>query len=146
MVRVSPSKKSNAIFPHGLSNKTFPLRTIRQEDIVRHRDRQTCTVKIQGAHSQRMTKKIGSDKEIVQYVLLRMPDYASLQDIAQELEFIAAVREGLSGFDDMKDSISIEKFEPRVPSWTVTVGRKRRGRQKRKAGDSLKPPAPSPNA
>jgi hypothetical protein len=99
-----------------------------------------------------MTKKMVSDKEIVQDVLSRMPDDASLQDIAQELEFIAAVREGLAEFDDMKDSISIEKIEPRVPSWTVTVGRQRRGRQnstgraKRKAGDSLKPPAPSPNA
>ena len=94
-----------------------------------------------------MTNKVViSDKEIVRDVLSRMPDDASLQDITQELEFIAAVREGLSGFDDSKDSISIEKVEPRLPSWTVTVGRKRRGRAKRKAGDSLKPPAPSPNA
>jgi hypothetical protein len=93
-----------------------------------------------------MTKKVVSDKQIVQDVLSRMPEEASLEEITQELEFIAAVREGLSDFDSMKDSISIEKVEPRVPSWTVTVGRKRRGRAKRKAGDSLKPPAPSPNA
>jgi hypothetical protein len=93
-----------------------------------------------------MTKKVVSDKQIVQDVLSRMPEDASLEEITQELEFIAAVREGLSDFDNMKDSISIEKVEPRVPSWTVTVGRKRRGRAKRKAGDSLKPPAPSPNA
>jgi hypothetical protein len=93
-----------------------------------------------------MTKKVVSDKQIVQDVLSRMPEEASLEEITQELEFIAAVREGLSDFDNMKDSISIEKVEPRVPSWTVTVGRKRRGRAKRKAGDSLKPPAPSPNA
>ena len=94
-----------------------------------------------------MTNKVVvSDKQIVQDVLSRMPEDASLEEIAQELEFIAAVREGLSDFDDMKDSIAIEKIEPRVPSWTVTVGRKRRGRAKRKAGDSLKPPAPSPNA
>ena len=93
-----------------------------------------------------MTNKVVvSDKQIVHDVLSRMPDDASLEEIAQELEFIAAVREGLSDFDEMKDSISIEKIEPRVPSWTVTVGRKRRGR-KRKAGDSLKPPAPPPNA
>lgn len=100
-----------------------------------------------------MTNKvIISDKQIVQDVLSRMPDDVSLQDIAQELEFIAAVREGLAEFDENKDSISIEKIEPRVPSWTVTVGRRRRrGRRngtgrKRKAGDSLKPPAPSQNA
>jgi len=95
-----------------------------------------------------MTSRIViSDKQIVQDVLSRIPDDASLQDIVQELEFITAVREGLSGFDDSKDSISIEKIEPRVPSWTITVGRRRRGqqkphqqqsnrRQKRKAGDS----------
>lgn len=102
-------------------------------------------MKIVGAEFFDMKLNV-TDKEIVQDVLSRMPDDASLQDIAQELEFIAAVREGLSDFDDMKDSISIEKLEPRVPSWIVTVGRKRRGRAKRKAGDSLKSPAPSPNA
>ena len=72
-------------------------------------------------------------KEIVQDVLRRMPDDASLNDIAQELEFIAAVREGLSEFDEAKDSISIERVEPRVPSWVVTIGRHRRGRRKRGA-------------
>jgi hypothetical protein len=70
--------------------------------------------------------------EIARDVLSRMPDDASLHDIVQELEFIAAVREGLADFDDMKDSISIEKIEPRVPTWTVTVGRKRRSRAKTK--------------
>jgi hypothetical protein len=99
-----------------------------------------------------------TDKEIVQDVLSRMPDEASLHDIAQELEFIAAVRHGLAEFDENKDSISIEAVKRELPSWSVTVGRQTRGRQqrtsrstrkqraKRKAGDSLKPPAPSPNA
>ena len=99
-----------------------------------------------------------TDKEIVQDVLSRMPDDASLHDIAQELEFIAAVRQGLAELDENKDSISIEAVRRELPSWSVTVGRQRRGRQqptssptrkepaKRKAGDSLKPPASSPNA
>lgn len=113
-------------------------------------------------------KFTGTDKEIVQDVLSRMPDDASLHDIAQELEFIAAVRHGLAEFDENKDSISIEAVKRELPSWSVTVGRQRRGRHgsagrsgqsagrqsgtgpkaraKRKAGDSLKPPAPSPNA
>lgn len=73
-----------------------------------------------------------TDKEIVQNLLRRMPDNASIYDIAQELEFIAAVRQGLSEFDENKDSISIEKIQPKLPSWMVTVGRRRRGRQKRK--------------
>lgn len=80
-----------------------------------------------------MTDKAGiTDKEIVQDLLRRMPDDASIDDIAQELEFIAAVRQGLSAFDENKDSISIEKIQPKLPSWMVTVGRRRRGRQKRK--------------
>ena len=98
-----------------------------------------------------------TDKEIVQDVLNRMPNDASLHDIAQELEFIAAVRQGLAELDENKDSISIEAVRRELPSWSVTVGRQRRGRQrmpsstrkepaKRKAGDSLKSPASSPNA
>ena len=87
-----------------------------------------------------------TDKEIVQELLGRMPDGASLQDVVHELEFILAVRQGLAELDENNDSVAIEKFEPKVPSWTVTIGRKRRGRQKRKAGDSVKSPAPSPSA
>lgn len=82
-----------------------------------------------------------TNKEIVQDLLRRMPDDASLHDIAQELEFMAAVQDGLSTLDDSKDSISIEKVERQLPSWIVTIGRHRKGRQKRKAGDSLKSPA-----
>ncbi len=100
------------------------------------------------------SKVEATDKEIVLTVLQRMPDCASLHDIVQELEFIAAVRQGLSELDEYNDSVAIEKFQPKAPAWTVTIGRKRRGRQKRKAsdsvktkaGDSLKSPAPSPSA
>ena len=95
-----------------------------------------------------------TDKELIKELLGRMPDEVSLQDVVQELEFIAAVRQGLSELDEYNDSVAIEKFQPKAPSWTVTIGRKRRGRQKRKAGDSvktkagdsLKSPAPSPSA
>jgi hypothetical protein len=95
-----------------------------------------------------------TDKEIALKVLGRMRDEVSLHEIVHELEFIAAVRQGLSELNEHNDSVAIEKFEPRAPAWTVTVGRKRRGRQKRKSadtlktktGDSLKSPAPSPSA
>ena len=73
-----------------------------------------------------------TDKEIVLEVLRRMPDCASLNDIVQELEFIAAVRQGMSELDENNDSVAIEKFEPKVPSWTVTIGRKRVHRRSRK--------------
>jgi hypothetical protein len=100
-----------------------------------------------------------TDKDIALAVLGRMRDDSSLHDIVQELEFVAAVQQGMSELDENNDSVSIEKFEPKAPSWTVTIGRKRRRRQKRKAGeplktgdplktkagDSLKPPAPSPS-
>ncbi|HEY2962510.1 MAG TPA: hypothetical protein VGJ37_08860 [Pyrinomonadaceae bacterium] len=72
-----------------------------------------------------------TDKEIVQDLLRGMPDDVSLYDIARKVEFIAAVRQGLLELDESKDSISIEQVE-RKPSWSVTVGRRRRGRQKRK--------------
>jgi len=87
-----------------------------------------------------------ANKEIVLDLLQRLPDDVSLYEIARRLEFIAAVRQGLEEFDENKDSISIEQVERELTSWSVTVGRRRKGRQKRKAGDSSKPPAPSPNA
>ena len=63
-------------------------------------------------------------------LLRRLPDNVSLYEIAQRLEFIAAVRQGLAAFDENKDSISIEQVERELTSWSVTVGRKRRGRRK----------------
>jgi hypothetical protein len=81
------------------------------------------------AHTLGMGGRVkATDKEIVLEVLRGMPDSASLNDIVQKLEFIAAVRQGLSELDENNDSVAIEKFEPKVPSWTVTIGRRRRGR------------------
>ena len=71
-----------------------------------------------------------TDKEMVLELLRRLPDNVSLYEIAQRLEFIAAVRQGLDAFDENKDSISIEQVERQLTSWSVTVGRKRRGRRK----------------
>ena len=59
-----------------------------------------------------------TNKEIVQDLLRRMPEDASLQDIARELEFIAAVRQGLSELDN-GDSIPIEQVEQELPSWII---------------------------
>ena len=55
-----------------------------------------------------------TNKEIVQDLLRRMPDDASLQDIARELEFIAAVRQGLAELDN-GDSVPIEEVENELP-------------------------------
>ena len=59
-----------------------------------------------------------TNKEIVQDLLRRMPDDASLHDIAKELEFIAAVRQGLAELDN-GDSVSIEEVENELPSWII---------------------------
>ena len=108
------------------------------------------------------SKVDATDKEIALGVLGRLRDDISLHDIVQELEFIAAVRQGMAELNENNDSVAIEKFEPKAPAWAVTIGRKRRGRQRRKAGDaskaeageslkakagdSLKSPAPFPSA
>jgi predicted transcriptional regulator len=62
-----------------------------------------------------------TNKEIVQDVLRRMPDDASLQDIAKELEFIAAVRQGVAELDN-GDSVSVEEVEKELPSWIIRQG------------------------
>lgn len=59
-----------------------------------------------------------TNKEIVQDLVRRIPDDASLQDIAHELEFIAAVRQGLSELDN-GDSVSIDEVEKQLPSWII---------------------------
>lgn len=59
-----------------------------------------------------------TNKEIVQDLLRRIPDNASLQDIARELEFIAAVRQGLSELEN-GDSVSIDEVENELPSWII---------------------------
>jgi hypothetical protein len=57
-----------------------------------------------------------TNKDIVQNLLRRLPDDTSLEDIARELEFIAAVRQGLSELDN-GDSVPIEEVEKDLPSW-----------------------------
>ena len=60
-----------------------------------------------------------TNKEIVQDLLRRIPDETSLHDIARELEFIAAVREGLSELD-RGESVPIEEVEQELSSWIVS--------------------------
>jgi predicted transcriptional regulator len=59
-----------------------------------------------------------TNKDIVQDLLRRIPDDTSLVDIARELEFIAAVRQGLSELDN-GDSVPIEEVEKELPSWII---------------------------
>ena len=59
-----------------------------------------------------------TNKEIVQSVLQRIPDDTSLQDIARELEFIAAVRQGVAELDNGQ-SVSVEEIERDLSSWLI---------------------------
>jgi len=59
-----------------------------------------------------------TNKEIVQDLLRRLPDDTSLQDIARELEFIAAVRQGRSDLDN-GESVPIEDVEKELSSWII---------------------------
>ncbi|MCI0747099.1 MAG: hypothetical protein L0Y58_16970 [Verrucomicrobia subdivision 3 bacterium] len=57
-----------------------------------------------------------SSKEIVRELLEKLPDEASLTDIAQEIEFIAGVREGLAELEEGK-SLTAQQLRERLRSW-----------------------------
>ena len=59
-----------------------------------------------------------SNKEIVSDLLGRIPDEASLEDIAREIEFVAAVRQGLSELD-RGERIPLDDVERELPSWII---------------------------
>jgi len=59
-----------------------------------------------------------SNKQIVEDLLQRIPDGASLHDIAREIEFIAAVRQGLEELDRC-ERIPIDQVELELPSWII---------------------------
>jgi predicted transcriptional regulator len=59
-----------------------------------------------------------SNKEIVEDLLQRIPDGASLHDIAQEIEFVAAVRQGWAELD-RGERIPVEEVERELPSWII---------------------------
>lgn len=59
-----------------------------------------------------------SSKEIIKDLLLRLPDEISLHQIAQEIEFIAAVRQGVAELD-RGESVTVEQLEKELPSWIM---------------------------
>jgi predicted transcriptional regulator len=59
-----------------------------------------------------------STKQIVQDLLQRLPENVSLHDVAKEIEFIAAVREGLDELD-RGERIPIEDIERELPAWVI---------------------------
>jgi predicted transcriptional regulator len=59
-----------------------------------------------------------TNKQIVEDLLQRIPEGASLHDIAREIEFIAAVRQGLAEID-RGERIPIDEVERELPSWII---------------------------
>jgi hypothetical protein len=59
-----------------------------------------------------------SDKEAVIELVNRLPSGISLREILREIEFIAAVKEGLDELDQ-NQGISIESVEHMMESWTT---------------------------
>lgn len=57
-------------------------------------------------------------KQIVQDLLQRLPEDVSLHDVAQEIEFVSAVRQGLSELD-RGERIPIDDIERELPSWVI---------------------------
>ena len=59
-----------------------------------------------------------TSKQIVEDLLQRIPEGASLHDIAREIEFIAVVRQGLAELD-RGERIPIDEVERELPSWII---------------------------
>jgi hypothetical protein len=50
----------------------------------------------------------------------KLPDEASLLDIAREIEFVAGIREAMNEFD-RGESITAEKLMSEIPKWAGTT-------------------------
>jgi SMC interacting uncharacterized protein involved in chromosome segregation len=59
-----------------------------------------------------------SDKESVLELVNRLPADLSLREILREIEFVAAVKEGLDQID-REQGISIESVEQMMAAWTT---------------------------
>ena len=59
-----------------------------------------------------------SSKEIVMDLVRRLPEHVSLREIAQEIEFIAGIREGFEQLD-RGEGVPLEEVEKQLPSWLI---------------------------
>jgi predicted transcriptional regulator len=59
-----------------------------------------------------------STKQIVRDLLERLPENASLHEVAREIEFVAAVREGMAELE-RGERIDIAEIERELPSWVI---------------------------
>jgi predicted transcriptional regulator len=59
-----------------------------------------------------------SDKEAVIELINRLPPEVSIREILQEIEFTAAVKEGLDRID-RGEGVSVEAVEKMIEAWTT---------------------------
>jgi hypothetical protein len=59
-----------------------------------------------------------SNKEIVADLLERLPEDASLHEIARKIDFIAGVREAILELD-RGEGIPLDEVEREFPSWVI---------------------------
>ena len=59
-----------------------------------------------------------STKQIVEDLLRKLPDNATLHDVAREIEFVAGVRQGLAELD-RGERIPLDEIERELPSWVI---------------------------
>ncbi len=59
-----------------------------------------------------------SSKDIIRDLLARLPEDISLQQVAQEIEFVAAVRQGMAELD-RGESVSLDEVEAEMQSWII---------------------------
>lgn len=63
-----------------------------------------------------------SNKEIVAELLERLPENASLHDIAREIEFIAGIREGFESYE-REGGVTIDEAKAHVSAWAKAVSK-----------------------
>jgi predicted transcriptional regulator len=59
-----------------------------------------------------------SNKEIAIDVIRKLPESASLHEMAREIEFVAAVREGFEQLE-RGEGVPAEQVREMIPSWIV---------------------------
>jgi len=59
-----------------------------------------------------------SSKEIAIDLVRKLPDEASLMDIAREIEFVAGIRDGVAEFD-RGESLTAEQLLKEIPVWAT---------------------------
>ena len=59
-----------------------------------------------------------NNKQIVADLLQRIPEEVTLEEIAREIEFVAAVRQGLAELD-RGERIPLDEVERELPSWII---------------------------